>query len=49
MDRARSLPYAWRRRYLEAIADELLPLDNVNDTAVATAIDCVLRRIGWAA
>jgi hypothetical protein len=49
IDAADSLPSNWRSRFLEAIADRLLMIEDINNRAVVDAIDLTLRRIGVAA
>jgi hypothetical protein len=42
---ARCLHPAWRSRYLEAVADRLLPLPRLTDEAVKAAVDDTIRRM----
>jgi hypothetical protein len=49
IDAANALPASWRSRFLEAIADQLLPSEQVTNAELKRAIDTVLRRIGVAA
>ena len=46
---AKGLPPEWRDRYLDAVVDQLLLLDNITDTAVSQAVAAVLVRIAMAA
>jgi hypothetical protein len=46
---AKGLPPEWRDRYLDAVVEELLLLDNITDTGVTHAVAAVLVRIMMAA
>jgi hypothetical protein len=49
IDQAQFLPVLWRSRFLDAVADQLLPLATITDDAVQQACARVLARIGVAA
>ena len=42
---AKALPVEWRDRFLESLADALLPHDTLNDDLVAQAVADVLARM----
>jgi hypothetical protein len=46
---ANGLPPEWRDDFVHAVAEELLPLDNITDTDVNGAVAVVLLRIMMAA
>ena len=46
---AASVPVHWRERFLQAIADRLLPLDRIENHDVQTAVVSTLDRMGLAA
>jgi hypothetical protein len=46
---ANGLPPEWNDDFVHAVAEELLPLDNITDADVAYAVAAVLLRIMMAA
>jgi hypothetical protein len=44
-DAAKAIPPDWRHRFLEAIADRLLPLEQITDCAVSEAVTFVLAQM----
>ncbi len=45
LDGAQRVPNGWRSRFLEAVADVLLPLDPLTDADVSQAVASVIARI----
>ena len=42
---AKEVPGPWRKRFLEALTDELLPCETVTNAALHAAIGLTLRRL----
>ena len=45
MSYAKEVPRPWRKRFLEALTDELLPCETVTNAALHAAIGTTLRRL----
>jgi len=43
-DHARAVPHVWRSRYLESVADQLMPPTPIDDESVRAAINRTLQK-----